>query len=247
MSVVSIGTAFATSRADSSASANSATFANEWNEASPYSIEGRSEALSIPTRSQITTCYNGSSRVWLTFDDGGTTKQVNRILDILKKNNVKGMFFPTGAWASANPGLMKRILRDGHIVGNHSYNHLNFAKITDASVRHQIALGVRGNAKPRPLLRTPYGADTFSTRMYNLASAKGYNLCYWTVDTRDWDGSSVATIIHRVRYGDAYTNPVSNSGVVLMHMQGKNTGAALQGVIDAVKARGLDTHHLDTP
>jgi peptidoglycan-N-acetylglucosamine deacetylase len=69
-------------------------------------------------------------------------------------------------------------------------------------------------------------------------------LCTWTVDTRDWTGSSAATIIRRVGHGDAITPSVKAGGVVIMHMNGEHTGHALPGVIHAIRARGLQLHAL---
>jgi peptidoglycan/xylan/chitin deacetylase (PgdA/CDA1 family) len=94
------------------------------------------------------------------------------------------------------------------------------------------------NGRPK-LLRPPYGAGAFDKRVHAAAAAKGQKVCYWTVDTRDWEGASAATIINRVRYGDASTPPAMGGGVVLMHLQGRNTGQALPGVISAVRAKGL--------
>jgi len=66
----------------------------------------------------------------------------------------------------------------------------------------------------------------------------------WTVDTRDWTGSSAATIVRRVAHGDAITPAVRAGGVIILHMNGEHTGRALPGVIHAVRARGLHLHAL---
>jgi peptidoglycan-N-acetylglucosamine deacetylase len=195
-------------------------------------------------RQSIRTCWNASSQVWLTFDDNGSPAQVNRILDVLRSSNVKARFFPKGDWARANPLLMDRMRRDGHVFGNHTYSHPDLTRISDAAVRQQIAGGVTQAPDGVKLLRPPYGAGAFTQRLSNLAAEYNARICYWTVDTRDWAGPSAATIVHRVRYGDNTTPPVFSGGVVLMHMHGANTGAALPGVIDAVRIRGLSLPRL---
>ena len=80
--------------------------------------------------------------------------------------------------------------------------------------------------------------------MRRSAAEPGERLSTWTVDPRDWAGAPAATIVRRVRRGDAITPPVRAGGVVLMHLNGDHTGAALPGVIAAVRARGLTLHRL---
>jgi peptidoglycan/xylan/chitin deacetylase (PgdA/CDA1 family) len=187
---------------------------------------------------QIEKCQNTSKNVWLTFDDGGSATQVRSILATLKRNNAKGRFFFTGAWAAKNPTLMKEIRSQGHVLANHSYSHPALSKSSNASVTAEIRRGVQGTSKPK-LLRPPYAAGAYSTRLDSLARAQGHQLCRWTTDTYDWNGSSAAVLAERVRYGDALTPPVQAGGVILMHGTGRNTATGLQGIIDAVKARGL--------
>ena len=196
------------------------------------------------TRAAIQKCWNTSPAVWLTFDDSGDPHYVNAILDVLNANNVKARFFPTGTWASANPWLIARIVLSGHLLGNHTANHLDLLQLSDAAVRAQIRGGTAPTTNDVHLLRPPYGSGAFNQRINDLAWSEGYLVCAWTVDTSDWAGPSAATIISRVRYGDASTPPVGPGGVILMHLHGHNTLAALPGVIRAVYARGLQPAHL---
>lgn len=183
--------------------------------------------------------------VWLTFDDYGSDAQVKSILSTLWNYNVRAVFFPQGNFARYHPSLIRLIRSQGHIIGNHTYNHPSLTSLSDTSVKWQIDTAAKyiaaaGGLNSHPkLFRCPYGNGAFSSRINAILTARGYQNCYWTVDTRDWSGSSAATIIHRVRYGDTYTPPVYARGVVLMHMHGRYTGVALPGVIQAVKARGL--------
>lgn len=222
--------------------ASAAETAERWRTAA--AVPSGAVAVTAATRQSITRCYGTSPAVWLTFDDGGTDAQITRILDILAANRVRGMFFPTGQWAAAHPAAMTRMVRDGHVVGNHTSSHQDLTTLSDASAGQEIDGGPRGNAVPVSLLRPPYGAGAFTQRVVDLAAARSYRVCYWSVDTRDWDGSSAATIVARVRTGDSTTPPAGEYGVVLMHMQARYTGDALQGVVDAVKARGLALHAL---
>ncbi|MFN8622219.1 MAG: polysaccharide deacetylase family protein [Chloroflexota bacterium] len=183
-------------------------------------------------------CGNRTDTVWLTFDDGATPAGLRSILATLKRNGVRGRFFFRGDWAAANPDLMRLITREGHLLGDHTYRHLPLNRETDAVVKSQIRRGVHPTTSP-PLLRPPGGAGAFSTRLRDLAATQGMDVCRWTTDTYDWTGVSAARIVERVRSGDALTPPVRAGGVILMHGYGAHTAAALQGVIDAVRAKGL--------
>lgn len=179
--------------------------------------------------------------VWLTFDDGGTWTQVDRLLRTLAATNVRGTFFPTGQWAAANQSLIRRMKAEGHLVGNHSWSHPDLLRLSSTSVANQIRWAdqwIVPNTWPK-LFRCPYGNGAFTARINSLLSARGYHDCYWTCDTADWSGVSANTIIKRAVWGDR-TSPRANArGVVLMHMSGRNTGAALPGVIAGLRRRGL--------
>jgi peptidoglycan-N-acetylglucosamine deacetylase len=193
---------------------------------------------------RIRRCYDTSPRVWLTFDDGGSVRQVELILTQLRVHRVKAIFFPTGMWAAAHASLVRRMVRQGHLLGNHTYDHPDLMTLSDHRVHWEIRHGVTSTAEFGPLLRPPYGDGAYTTRLHRLASGQGQRLCSWTVDTRDWTGASAATIVRRVQIGDALTPPVRAGGVVLMHMQGRHTGEALSRVIGAVRQRGLLLHRL---
>ncbi len=187
----------------------------------------------------IRRCWNPTGQVWLTFDDFGTAALVNGLIDILVRNNVRARFFPVGNWAQANPWLIVHLAVAGQEIGNHTYDHADFNSLSDAQVGWEIEHGFAHSPDGAKLIRPPYGDGAFTQRINTVAADRGYHVCYWTVDTRDWTGISASAIVNAVQYGTAYTPPVYAGGVVLMHMDGPNTLQALQGVINAVRARGL--------
>jgi hypothetical protein len=75
--------------------------------------------------------------VALTFDDGPNPNTTPQILDILKKNNVKATFFVIGKNAERYPEIIKRIMDEGHLIGNHSYSHIDFSRSSDAAIREE--------------------------------------------------------------------------------------------------------------
>lgn len=199
--------------------------------------------MSIARIEEIERCFNTTDRVWLTFDDGGSPVQVDRILATLARNRVRGRFFFTGAWARDNPGLMRKIRREGHGVGNHSYGHAALSKVPEHEVGRQLALGTRPTATPG-LLRPPFAAGALTTRLDRLARARGYRLCRWTVDTYDWQGPTAGRMVERIRTGDEMTPPVAAGGNILMHGTAPNTSTGLQRIIDAVRREGLRLERL---
>jgi len=188
---------------------------------------------------KIDSCNQPGQDVQITFDDAGTPQQVRGILRVLRKQNVRAMFFPGGYFAQFNPGLIGKITRQGHLLGNHTYGHEDLTRLSNNRIRSEITRGVQGTTSPM-LLRAPYGAGSFDPRIQRIAGSMGYQLCDWTVDTRDWAGASAKQIVKRVSYGEAgVTPPVEKNGVILLHMQAPHTVKALPGVIQAVLDKGL--------
>jgi peptidoglycan/xylan/chitin deacetylase (PgdA/CDA1 family) len=198
-----------------------------------------SAPVSAATRDSIERCWNTTSRVQLTFDDGNVGwTNLNSMLATLKAYNVRGRFLPTGEWAAANPLKMATIRNAGHLLGNHTYSHPALNSLSSSSVRWQISHGVGATTSPK-LIRPPYGAGAYSQRVTNDAAALGYRVCHWSTDTSDYAGVSATTIISKVLTGDAVTAPARAGGVVLMHMSGTNTPSALPGLIRGLRAKGL--------
>lgn len=198
-----------------------------------------SAPVSAAARASIERCWNTTNRVQLTFDDGNVSwTSLNSLLGTLRTHGVRGRFLPTGAWASANPSKMSAVRRAGHIIGNHSWSHPALNVLSSSSVQWQISHGSAATSSPK-LVRPPYGAGAYTQRVTNVAGGVGYRVCHWTTDTSDYAGVSSSTIINKVIRGDSVTAPVPAGGVVLMHMSGANTPAALPGLIKAIRAKGL--------
>jgi len=176
--------------------------------------------------------------VALTFDDGDDGKNITPILDILSKNNIKATFFVTGRAAEHHPDLIKKIDQQGHIIGNHSYSHPDFTKITAAKMTEELSKvdniikNITGKST-KPYFRPPFGA--YNATVLKAVGAAGYTkTIYWTIDTIDWRGDSVTDITNRV------IKNIRPGAIVLMHTGSgaKNTVAALPGIISNLKSQG---------
>lgn len=82
---------------------------------------------------------NSLKRVALTFDDGPDDNYTSQILDILKKHNLKATFFLVGSRIKAHPDVVKRIVKEGHIIGNHTWDHQNFLKLSDKDILTEVS------------------------------------------------------------------------------------------------------------
>lgn len=168
-------------------------------------------------------------QVALTFDDGPDEIVTPKILDVLKEHNVKATFFILGNRANTHPDIVKRIVDEGHAIGNHSWSHPNFDNISmeealkeveDTQSLLESTIGYRPS-----LFRPPYGA----LKQDKLDQLSQMNLAVvnWTVDTMDWSGVSSEEIIGLVR------EQLYPGGIVLQHTaNGKNH---LANTIEALK------------
>ena len=175
--------------------------------------------------------------VSFTFDDGSDGGHINEILAILAKNNIKATFFLTGAATQQHPNLIRNIVNQGHEIGNHSFNHPDFAKISTAQMKDQlnrtetIVKNATGKTT-KPLFRPPFGAS--NTTVLNAVGDAGYTkTIMWTIDTVDWRGDSAATMTNKV------VNNIVPGAIILMHTgQDTFTPEALPGMISKLKSLG---------
>jgi peptidoglycan/xylan/chitin deacetylase (PgdA/CDA1 family) len=196
--------------------------------------------VSAAEQSRIRHLYSTSPLVRYTFDDCADQTRLTALLRSLSSHNVQAIFFFTGTCMRLHPTYPAQIVHAQQLLGNHSYDHPSYLKLTTAQIYSQVrrSYSVVPTTSVK-LCRPPYGDGAFNLRVYNALAAAGCRPAFWTVDTRDWSGSTAATIVRRVRTGDAYTPPVKAGGVILMHGTGRYTLAAQQGVYDAIRARGL--------
>jgi peptidoglycan/xylan/chitin deacetylase (PgdA/CDA1 family) len=124
----------------------------------------------------------------LTFDDAPDMNFTPKVLDALKREGVKATFFVVGNRVEAHPDIMKRILKEGHAVGNHSYNHANLPKLPDAEFRDQIIRTdeiIRQYAGYTPkFVRPPYG--NISEEQIKWLASQHKLIVNWNVDSLDW-------------------------------------------------------------
>jgi peptidoglycan-N-acetylmuramic acid deacetylase len=129
-----------------------------------------------------------SSKVYLTFDEGYENGYTTPILDTLKEKNVKAVFFITMAYAKSEPELVKRMIDEGHVIGNHSTKHLSFPTMPLVEAAQDV-LKLHDYVKANfgyemTLFRPPMGE--FSEQTLALLQMIGYKSIFWSFAYRDW-------------------------------------------------------------
>ncbi len=176
--------------------------------------------------------------VLLTFDDQGTDQQIYDILERLRHYNIRAAFFPTGQWAQKHLYLIDQMKAEGHMIGNHTYSHVNLKVLSDTneSAFYGEIHPVEGVINTQPmLLRPPYGEGAYDTLMRSRLTEKKIQVCTWTADTLDWNGDGVEVMMDRLRNGYVNLPPLGPDGVILMHMGGQYTPRLIDAIVDYLK------------
>jgi peptidoglycan/xylan/chitin deacetylase (PgdA/CDA1 family) len=192
---------------------------------------------------------SGRPEIALTFDAGADRGYAEEILDTLKAYGVKASFGITGMWADANPDLVKRMVREGHMVFNHTWSHHSFLAdspsdpetITDTDARLKelddtagAVAEAAGGYEVRPYFRPPYG-EYDDAVLQDLAS-DGYTVTVmWSCDTLGWNGASVDEIVARCG------TDAQPGDIILMHVGAASLDAeALPQLIETLQEQGYD-------
>lgn len=193
-------------------------------------------------------------QIAISFDAAWGNEDTRRILEILKKNDVKATFFMTGGWVESYPDDVRAIYADGHDLGNHSQNHKNMSQLSDEECKQEL-LSVHERVKELTgyemfLFRPPYG--DYDNHVITNARSIGYYSIQWDVDSLDWKDYGTTSIINTV----TRHKHLGNGSIILCHNGAKYTAEALDSLIQELKAQGYtfvplseliyrDHYHLD--
>ena len=186
--------------------------------------------------------YAGHNQVCLTFDDGPAEYTV-AILDVLKKHGVKAAFFVIGHKCEEQRELLKRIIAEGHLIGNHSYSHTNnlgwasTGKIREEIEQTNMIIKNSTGLAPR-YFRPPFGVTN-----PNIASAVGLlgmKSVGWSIRTYDTVVKDADRLVSKV---NSRLNQKGN--IILMHDTCKESVEALEKIIFLCKKRGMNIVTID--
>lgn len=189
------------------------------------------KALALDTKTKEKVMY-------LTFDNGYEYKNLTAdILNTLKEKNVKAAFFVTLSYAKQNPGLVRRMIDEGHIVGNHSATHPSFPKLTRTEMAQEIAAldnYLRENfSYTSPYFRFPSGE--YSECALELVTSIGFKSVFWSVAHTDWDTSAQKGADNAF---STVTSRFHPGAVILLHAVSQDNTDALGRIIDDAHSKG---------
>lgn len=158
----------------------------------------------------ITNVRTESSVVALTFDDGPDPFFTPRLLEILKKYNARATFFMLGENAEKYPELVKRVALEGHLIGNHSWDHPSFPLIQGKERREQMRACQKATEPfGKRFFRPPYGAQSIKSRLD--AMLLGYKVITWNMIAVDWLDHSGDIMANRL------IGEIQNGSILLFH------------------------------
>ncbi|NLX61757.1 MAG: polysaccharide deacetylase family protein [Tissierellia bacterium] len=159
---------------------------------------------------------------------------IKPLLEIFKKSNIKITFFVTGRWAENNPDLLKAIYQEGHEIGNHGYNHINYDQLSYERNKEEILKAdsaIENILGIKPSLFAP-PAGAYNENTIKACKDLNYDIIMWSIDTIDWrEDSTKEKIKNRV------IENLHNSAIVLMHPT-EETVKALPEIIANILDKG---------
>ncbi len=175
--------------------------------------------------------------LYLTFDCGYENGYTFNVLDTLKEKNVSAAFFCTLDHIKAEPELIARMIKEGHIVGNHSDKHPNFSKISRTKMAEEIQSTdnyLRKNfGYTSPYFRFPEGA--YNENALDLVGSLGYKCIFWSLAYSDWDTSNQKGKQYAF---DTVTARLHPGAIILLHSVSADNAGALGDIIDYALSQG---------
>ena len=200
--------------------------------------DAKRENPAAPEESSITfnSVHVDGPYIAMTFDDGPSATLTPKLLDLLAAHHIKATFFVIGENVAEHPEIVARAAREGHEIGNHSWSHPNFGKMSDQAVRSQLQRtddAIKNATGERPtLMRPPYGSITAREKRW-IHDEFGYRIILWDVDPLDWKRPGPAVVRSRIL---KETQPGS---IVLSHDIHPGTIEAMPSTFDALEAKGF--------
>lgn len=204
-----------------------------------------------PGAPQILARYGGlyigdtsKKEIFLTFDEGYENGYTPKILDVLKDNGVKGVFFITGPYLKDHQDLVKRMVEEGHTVGNHTIHHPSLPSLGDNELEEEVVGLDRAFhekfGQHMKYLRPPKGE--YSERSLAITQRLGYRNMFWSFAYDDWYRD-------KVRGADYAFNIVMrnlhNGSILLLHAVSKDNADALDRIIKGAREKGYQIGNVD--
>jgi peptidoglycan/xylan/chitin deacetylase (PgdA/CDA1 family) len=156
----------------------------------------------------------GSRELALTYDDGPNDPHTQKLLEVLAKHSVKATFFLIGRFVDQRPDIVRDVVKEGHVVANHTYTHPNLVFVSQQRFRQELARCERAlddavGHEHAPLFRPPYGGRR--PAVLRTLRQEEFSPVLWSVSSWDWDAKSVEQIEKKV------ASQVRGGDVILLH------------------------------
>lgn len=172
-------------------------------------------------------------KIALTFDDGPNPACTGDLLDGLKERNVKATFFVLGSNVKKYPELIKRVSEEGHLIGNHTYNHIELNKVSEEKARKEINKTNKAVYKATGVypeyIRPPYGECT-----RKFEDSLDMILVRWTIDPLDWQTKNTEKIVNKV------VTEAEENAIILLHDCYDTSVEAAFRIIDTLEEEGYE-------
>ncbi|WP_042225015.1 delta-lactam-biosynthetic de-N-acetylase [Oceanobacillus manasiensis] len=187
----------------------------------------------------------GQKNIYLTFDNGYEEGYTDDILDVLKKKKVPATFFVTGHYVKSEPELVKRMVDEGHIIGNHSYHHPDFSVISKGTIKKELeeleqAVAEVSDQDKLKYLRPPRGI--FNEQTLKWSYDLGYIHVFWSLAFIDWETSKQKGWEYAF---NQIMNQIHPGAIVLLHTVSSDNAEALEQLITELHKEGYAFRSLD--
>lgn len=192
--------------------------------------------------------YTGDTsekKIYLTFDEGYENGYTEQILDVLKEKKVPAAFFCTGDYLKCNAEIINRMIKEGHIIGNHTWNHPRMPEVSDyEQFKNELTefdsylyenFKVKSN-----YFRYPEGE--FSEKTLAMINDLGYHTFFWSLAYKDWERDVTKGTDYAVAQ---VTDQIHNGAIILLHAVSPDNANALPVIIDTLRKEGYEFASLD--
>ena len=178
------------------------------------------------------------NRIVITFDQGYENGYTSKILDTLKEKNVQAVFFLTGDYAKSEPQLIRRMISEGHILGNHSMNHSSLPSLSQDGAREEIMslhnYILNNYGYEMQYFRPPCGE--YSEQTMEITQKCGYKTLFWSYAYVDWKQEAQPEPAAAL---EKLTDSAHGGEILLLHSVSSTNAEILGELIDSLRSKGF--------
>lgn len=192
----------------------------------------------------ITLGNSESKTIYLTFDEGYEAGYTSQILEILKENDVKATFFLTAHYVNTQEELVKQMIEEGHIIGNHTVNHKSMPSLTEEEIKKEV-MDLHKSVYEKfgyemKYIRPPKGE--FSEKTLQVTNSLGYKTVMWSFAYEDWNEEKQP---NEEKAKEKILHNLHNGEIMLLHGNSKTNTNILDSVIKEAKNMEYEFKSLD--